>query len=131
MLSIRKQLPVVRAVGGACRLQLGFERSAFEAQVATITKLVELLENTGVVNFAGSGLMPPGMVGNLIISNRIEVFANVSAEIPFRNLEMIKVCQHFHMARTNRLQDPQGRLTAVETVPLVIDANIHRLENQG
>src|SRR5262245_58798801 len=83
------------------------------------------------MDFAGARLIAAGVVRDLVIDDSVEVFADVAAEIAFGDLQMIEVGEHLHVGRVDGTKDADGRITAVKAMPLVIDADIHRLEDQG
>jgi urease alpha subunit len=58
-----------------------------------------------VTRTADAWLVAARMIGDLIVSDVLEVIAQMAAQVTLRDLQVIKVRKHFHAARINKSLD--------------------------
>src|SRR5262245_41515176 len=92
-----KPLPLVQPVYGSGRFHFASFRPAFQAEVAPVAALVQLLPDARVVDLAGAGLVAAGMIGNLVVGDSVEILADVAAQVAFCDLQVVHIGKHLHV----------------------------------
>src|SRR6516165_931128 len=90
--------PLIDAMRRPRRVQLRASWPAFQSDVAAITQIVQLLQDARVVDFPCPRLVAARMIGHLIIGHVREVVAQMAAQIPFRDLQVIQIGKHLYAA---------------------------------
>src|SRR5688572_5517762 len=88
-------------VGTARRLVLA-------ADPAGVADAVEMLEQEGIVDLAGAGLVPAGIVGKLQMRDAREVFLDGARKIAFHDLHVIDVVLKEEVVGADFLDDFQS-----------------------
>jgi len=66
-------------------------RLVFAADPATITDLVEITKQEGIVDFAGAGLVAAGVIGQLDVCDAVEMLLYSRGEVALHDLHVIDV----------------------------------------
>src|SRR5262249_44213083 len=112
-------------------LRLRLARPQFQPDVTAVAEVPQFLQDARVVDLAGARLVAPGVVGDLHVAELWETVADVAAQVAFGDVVVVEVEQDLHVRRADRLDESHTGLAAVEAVALVIDADVHRLQDQG
>src|SRR5690606_16721843 len=97
---------------------------------AVVAELLRRAEHAGPGDLTGPRLVAAGVVGDLQVADLVEALLEPPAEVTFGDLHVVQVPVDLDVRRADALADRDGRCAAVQAVAGMVDADVHRLEDQ-